>query len=130
MEVTVYRWGAADHEMPLSDTTWHMFELPSVGDRYWHGTEGFTVRAVDESQQPPRLDLTHDADWTQQMNDQLPDDYYLDGGRHQDDGRWHFHAVTPDHGGRPVGDGYSEDMDEAMRQAIAQANEYHRQRQD
>jgi len=41
-----------------------------------------------------------------------------------------FHAVTPEHGGRPVGDGYSDSMDEAMRQAIAHANEHYGKNQN
>jgi hypothetical protein len=128
-QVAVYRWASAEAPMPLSETTWTMFELPGVGARYWHNSDGFTVREVDESHDPPRVDLNHDSDWTRAMNDQLPDDYYLDGSRNSDSGSWHFHAVTPAHGGRPVGDGYSESMDEAMQQAIAHATEHYRQSQ-
>ncbi len=125
----MYRWGSADQTLPLSETTWMMFELPAAGDRYWHGSEGFTVREVDESHDSPHVHLNHDSDWTRAINDQLPDEYYLDGGRDSDNGRWHFQAVTPEHG-RPVGDGYSESMDEAMQQAIGHATEHHRQSQN
>jgi hypothetical protein len=124
VQVTVYRWGSADASMPLNETAWTMFELPAAGDRYWHGSDGFVVREIDDSQDPPHVHLNHDSEWVRAVNDQLPEGYMLDGGRDSHTGRWHFHAVTPEHG-RPVGDGYSENINEAMQQALGHAAEHH-----
>jgi hypothetical protein len=102
-----------------------MFELPSAGDRYWHGTDGFTVRDVDTSQDPPVVNLVFDHAWMDEVNGSLPEGYIMDGGRHSDTGEWHFGAVTPQDG-RPLGPTFGDDLEATIQQAIANAAEHFR----
>jgi hypothetical protein len=127
--VKVYRWRDATDPMPLNETDWVMFELPSAGDRYWHDTDGFTVRDVDTSQDPPVVQLVFDHVWMDAVNGQLPDGYVMDGGRNSDTGEWHFGAITPQHD-RPLGPTFGGDLEETIARAIANAAEYNRRQSD
>jgi hypothetical protein len=98
--------------------------LPSAGDRYWHGDEGFAVRDVDAAQDPPVVNLVYDRAWIEEVNGRLPDGYVIDGGRSADDGQWHFGAVTPqDTRFVPT---WGDDLEETLERAIAAAAEHNR----
>jgi hypothetical protein len=56
------------------------------------------------------------------MSAPLPDEYLVDGGRDHEDGYWHFHVVGPT--GLVAGaNGYSTELEPAIRQAVVQAAE-------
>lgn len=107
--------------MPLNEVEWELYELPIVGANYWHGRDGYHVKALDESVDPPRLDLELDRDFEEALCGSLPDEYFVDGGRRADDGSWHFEVTGPQ--GPLGGDAWSigEDMEQAIRQVVASA---------
>ena len=109
--------------MPLEEVEWKMFELPELGENYWHGRTGYRVKAMDQSVDPPRLDLELDRDFEERMSAGLPDDHFVDGGRRDDDGSWHFQVVGPNGivGGRAWSMG--DDMEKAIGEAVAGALE-------
>jgi hypothetical protein len=127
--VKVYTYAPAAGAIPLAELDWTMYELPSAGDRYWHDRDTFAVREVDESQDPPQVHLVHDHEWSDQIRDQLPEGYDIDGGRDSNDGRWHFMATTPPHG-RPLGPVVADDLEDALGRAIANAAEHYRRSQE
>jgi hypothetical protein len=127
--VKVYRWSSETDAIPLNEDDWVMYELPVAGDRYWHGSDGFTVREVDEAQDPPHVHLLHDYEWAREVRAQLPEGYSMEGGRASDDRQWHFNAVTPEQG-RPLGPVFMDDLDDALNKAIANALEHYRQSQE
>jgi hypothetical protein len=120
--VRVYTWtpGGA---LPINELHWTMFDLPPVGSRYWHGTDAFRVREVDETTDPPIVLLEHDAAWEQELRGLLPKGYWLDGGRDSKDGRWHFESVR-EGVGRPREWSFGETLDEAMSDVIAEVRHH------
>jgi hypothetical protein len=98
-----------------------MYELPRLGDHYWHDNTGYRVNGLDESADPPRLDLELDREFEEELCGALPDNYIVQGGRRSDDGTWHFEVAGPHGlvGGRAwsVGD----NMEQAIREAVAGA---------
>jgi hypothetical protein len=108
--------------IPMNALRWTMFEIPAVGEHYWHDRTGYTVREIDESQDPPRVHLVRDPEWEEAVHAGLPDGYLLDGGRSSDDGGWHFFMVTPV---GTLGPFPSEDFDAAAGQAVAAGAAHH-----
>ena len=55
--VTAVTWasGTYPNGLAMNALEWTMYELPGVGDRYWHDRMGYTVRAVDETEERPRV---------------------------------------------------------------------------
>jgi hypothetical protein len=122
--VKVYTWDPRMDEMALNELDWTMFELPAPGSHYWHDRWGYTVREVDETQDPPHVHLVHDRAYEEELHAGLPDGYLLDGGRDSEDGSWHFFMLTPQ--GRPLGPFRGGDFDSAVGQALAAAAEHAR----
>src|SRR5437763_1421757 len=60
VSVKVYTWDPRMDEMALNELDWTMYELPTPGSHYWHDRWGYTVREVDEMQDPPHVHLVHD----------------------------------------------------------------------
>jgi|ERR687888_1719949 hypothetical protein len=116
----VFLWDPQIGGLPLNEVEWQMYELPEVSDHYWHGREGYRVKARDDSLDPPRLDLEEDRDYEESLSGELPDEYFVDGGR-RDDGSWHFQVSGPS--GYLGGDVWSldDDMEAAIREAVAKA---------
>jgi hypothetical protein len=108
--------------IPLSDHEWQMYELPGVGEHYWHDKTGYRVDRIEEGDGEIRVHLIRDPDWEEAMSTPLPDEYLVDGGRDHEDGYWHFHVTGPT--GLVAGaNGYGTDLEAAIRQAVAQAAE-------
>jgi hypothetical protein len=99
-----------------------MYELPAVGEQYWHGKTGYVVKALDANADPPRLDLELDRKFEERMSAGLPDDHFVDGGRQHDDGTWHFQIVGPKGIiGGGAASSRSDDMERAIAEAVASA---------
>lgn len=120
--VKVYTYMSEAAEAALNELEWTMYELPQPGVRYWHGDEGFTVREVDQSPDPPHVHLLYDHEWMNEVRSQLPDGYAIDGGRQSDSGEWHFVAGIPP-GELRLG-AFVDDLDEALDRVIAAAHEH------
>jgi hypothetical protein len=118
--VKVYTWDPRMDEMALNELDWTMFELPEPGSHYWHDRWGYTVREVDQTQDPPHVHLVHDRAYEEELHEGLPDGYLLDGGRRHDDGSWHFFMLTPQ--GRPLGPFPGSDFETAAGAALAAAH--------
>jgi hypothetical protein len=109
--------------LALDEQDWEMYELPAVGDRYWHGPTAYRVTEVEE-EEPPRVHLVHDLAREQQLLGALPDGYRIDAGRSSDEPQWHAVVLTPD--GQPLGGSAwarADDCDEAIAGAVAGALE-------
>jgi hypothetical protein len=103
-------------ELPLQTQQWLMFEVPSVGARYWHGRTGYRVERVDPTD-PVTLHLVRDRVWEDALHDGLPSEYVIDGGRRSDDGSWHFTVVR--NGDRIAGWSFGEDCEATIRDAVS-----------
>lgn len=123
---TAVTWFAGTYPGPLAINVqqWTMYELPAVDDHYWHDRMGFTVRALDASQDPARIDLEHDPAWEEELHDGLPDDCLAVGGRDSDDGTWHFQIASSRPGRRlPGAWSFGDDLETTIRQAVVRAAE-------
>jgi hypothetical protein len=120
VRVQVFLWDPQIPGMPLNEVDWNMAELPNVGEYYWHGRNGYRVKARDDSTNPPRLDLEQDREYEERLSGVLPDEYFVDGGR-RDDGSWHFQVSGPR--GFVPGNAWSigDDMAQTIREAVAGA---------
>ena len=121
-DVKVFRWLAATGGMPLNEASWKMFELPSPGVRYWHGGEGFMVRDVDISQDPPVVNLVFDSAWMDDVASRLPAGYAMEGGRSADSGLWHFGAVTAKN--EELAPTWGDDLEDTLERAIDSASQH------
>jgi hypothetical protein len=120
--VIIVTWPAGGGELAVNRLEGRaMFDLPSVGSRYWSVGEPFVVREVDESTDPTTVHLEHDDAFADEVRAAMPAGHWLDGGRSSSDGRWHF-TVVPE-SGRPFGLWFGDTLDDALGQAIAAANE-------
>jgi hypothetical protein len=122
--VKVYTWDPRMDEIALNELDLTMFELPSPGSHYWHDRWGYTVRGVDETQDPPHVHLVHDRAYEEELHNGLADGYLLDGGRNAEDGSWHFLMLTPQ--GRPLGPFWGADLNAAVAEAVAAAAQHAR----
>lgn len=123
---TAVTWarGTYPDGLAINAQQWTMYELPAVGDQYWHDRMGFTVRAVDTSQDPARVDLEHDPEWEEELHAGLPDDCLAVGGRDSDSGTWHL-CIASSRAGRRLASGWSfgGDLETTIREAVAGARE-------
>lgn len=107
--------------IPLSELQWEMYELPEPGTRYWHGSIGYRVQAVEPDAAPARVDLIRDPEWEAEAYGDLPEGYQIDAGRRSDDGTWHVRVLRPN--GQPLGGGWSfgDDCETVLSQAVTGA---------
>jgi hypothetical protein len=75
----------ADGSRPLNIEPWAMYEVPRVGERYWHHRTGFVVREFVDNLAPPELHLVREPGWEEEVRAGLPAEYILEGSRR--DGR-------------------------------------------
>jgi hypothetical protein len=120
--VTVYTWPPGGGQIAINRLDWTMYDVPAVGSRYWHGRDPYKVRGVDENTDPVTVHLEHDDAWVAELHDALPDGYWLDGGRSDTDGRWHFQIVQ-DGVDRPIGMYIGDTLDDALDQAVVAAQQ-------
>jgi hypothetical protein len=111
--------------IPLNIEPWAMYEVPRVGDRYWHHRTGYSVREIIDDLTPPEIHLVRDPAWEEAVHGGLPTEYILEGGRRDDDGTWQFHVLSPTTG-LPLGaGGYSPDFGTAVEDAITIGHQHH-----
>jgi hypothetical protein len=121
--VAAVEWAPGTFGGPLaiSERAWTMYELPGVGQHYWHDRTGYVVRAVDATQVPARVDLELDRDWEEATHAGLPDDFLASGGRDSDTGQWHFEIVRSNGQRIPGSDSLGDDLDRALADAVSAA---------
>jgi hypothetical protein len=120
--VKVYTWSPGGGRLAINEFDWSMFDLPARGTRYWHGRDPYVVREVDETTDPVTVHLENAAEWADELRNQLPSGYWLDGGRSDAKGEWHF-TLVKDGVERPIGLFYSEALEDAVNEATTAAQE-------
>jgi hypothetical protein len=115
----------ADGSRPLNIEPWAMYEVPRVGERYWHHRTGFVVREFVDNLAPPELHLVREPGWEEEVRAGLPAEYILEGSRRDDDGLWQFNVLSP-LTGLPIGSGGSDnDFQAAAGAALALGFRHH-----